>query len=75
MGPPACSRGYPEVNSSPPGPDRGGRSRREQGTSTVSALLDHLQRSDRSALTALASHLLVAQAADQGIELLPEIDA
>jgi MarR family transcriptional regulator, lower aerobic nicotinate degradation pathway regulator len=37
----------------------------------VSALLEHLPASDRGALTRLVSRLLVAQAADEGIELFP----
>ena len=37
----------------------------------VSALLEHLPASDRRALTRLVSRLLVAQAADEGIELFP----
>jgi DNA-binding MarR family transcriptional regulator len=37
----------------------------------VTELLDHLSSSDRRLLTGLVSRLLVAQAADQGIELFP----
>lgn len=37
----------------------------------VAELLEHLSSSDRRALTGLVSRLLVAQAADQGIELFP----
>ena len=40
----------------------------------VSALLGRLPKSDRRALTGLLSRLLVAHAADQGIELFPSID-
>ncbi|HXD64778.1 MAG TPA: hypothetical protein VNV17_09185 [Solirubrobacteraceae bacterium] len=37
----------------------------------VAELLGHLSSSDRRVLTGLVSRLLVAQAADQGIELFP----
>jgi len=38
----------------------------------ISALLDHLPQRDRSGLTALVSRLLVAHAADRGINLFPD---
>jgi MarR family transcriptional regulator, lower aerobic nicotinate degradation pathway regulator len=38
----------------------------------VSALLDRLSQHDRRALTTIVTRLLVAHAADQGIELFPE---
>jgi len=40
----------------------------------VSALLNPLSPSDRRALTRLVSRLLVAHAADQGIDLLPSVE-
>jgi len=43
-----------------------------QFTSDVSALLDRLSQHDRRALTTIVTRLLVAHAADQGIELFPE---
>ena len=38
----------------------------------VSALLDRLSQQDRRALTTIVTRMLVAHAADQGIELFPE---
>lgn len=43
-----------------------------QFAADVSALLDGLSRQDRRALTTIVTRLLVAHAADQGIELFPE---
>jgi MarR family transcriptional regulator, lower aerobic nicotinate degradation pathway regulator len=43
-----------------------------QFTADVSALLDRLSQHDRRALTTIVTRLLVAHAADQGIELFPE---
>jgi DNA-binding MarR family transcriptional regulator len=40
----------------------------------VGALLNRLSPSDRTALSALVSQLLVAHAADQGIDLFPSVD-
>ncbi|HEY1517562.1 MAG TPA: MarR family transcriptional regulator [Solirubrobacteraceae bacterium] len=40
----------------------------------VSALLGRLPKSDRRALPGLVSRVLVAHAADQGIELFPSVD-
>lgn len=41
----------------------------------VSALLEQLPKSDRRALSGLVSRLLVAHAAEQGIDLFPSTDA
>ncbi len=43
-----------------------------QFAADVSALLDRLSRQDRRALTTIVTRLLVAHAADEGIELFPE---
>lgn len=42
--------------------------------SEISTMLDRLPRRDREALSRLVSRLLVAHAADQGIDLFAEID-